>query len=391
MVAPLTPKLKWKAPPLWQAKTNAITVTSGTKARLSSAWPFLGLEEALSSTKVDNRTKRILRWRSKCPRQITTARLTKVWRPVTPTARANIPVLPPPRRSSTTTPTATTSTVTSTAATGVESRRGRCAPPRDLPSPMGPRWSLPDQHLRCQCHASAFTPRSATTTTLPPRSPRLAPKRAKSPRVALVLQVHLYPPHPDLTANLCPRLPGFLPLFLPSSHTQVGWGLLSSTLLPLNLLMKWGSRDTEPITSQPRLALGHGDILTTDSDTYAHLPVKCPRKITLCDDKPFTGRQKVLSAKRVLVSVSERRKSSNLLPDWQISGLWCWHLFIFCSCVELLLGFPSLRTSQGMCETGGCLFSFGQVGFLRPPYGETKVLVLLMAWKMHFFIFKWVI
>lgn len=53
--------------------------------------------------------------------------------------------------------------------------------------------------------------------------------------------------HSSTHTNSCPDLPGLFLLFF--SHTQVGCGRPSSTLL-LNLLTKWGSRDTESFAPQ---------------------------------------------------------------------------------------------------------------------------------------------
>lgn len=96
----------------------------------------------------------------------------------------------------------------------------------------GPRLLLRDPpHLHPR-RARGRTPRPATTTTLPPHSPLLAPKWAKSPRVALVL--------------------------------QVGCGPLSSTrLLLVNRHMNWESRDTESTSLQPWPAHGNGNKLPT--------------------------------------------------------------------------------------------------------------------------------
>ena len=74
--------------------------------------------------------------------------------------------------------------------------------------------------------------------------------------------------------------------------------------------MKWESRDTESTTLQPWPAHGNGSKLPTDSEDYAHLPVKCPRKITLyVMINPLLKGRKSLQTKVLLdISISERQE-----------------------------------------------------------------------------------
>lgn len=137
--------------------------------------------------------------------------------------------------------------------------------------------------------------------------------------------------------------------------------------------MKWESRDTESATLQPWPAHENGSKLPTDFEDYAHLRDKCPRKITHCDDKPFTERQKSKSAtkkRKVLLDISISEKQERLcfltVRSLGCDAQSCLSVSVLNCCLVLL---PP-QMSLGMCK-GGCKFVF--IGGVTSPSFQISI------------------
>lgn len=216
---------------------------------------------------------------------------------------------------------------------------------------MGQHLVLPGPPLCLHRVRGRTTP--ATTTTLHP--PLLAPKWAKAPRVALVLQVlHLFlPPFPlpapllycsvsqlacSSMANLPPTL---LLLFLrvlvsPPPLLSYPGGLRTSQQYPpsespheVGEQRHWVHHSTAMASTWKWQQTNH----SSDFEDYAHLLVKCPRKITLyvMMNPLFKGRNCICQKNIYIlfdISISERQERKKKKEENYASWLsqWLTHL-----------------------------------------------------------------